>query len=223
MKKKEAKARFNDILYFIYKNRICTISQIYWLYFDSYDRARLYLSNLQKQGYLKHMYSIIDKEKGKSEKVYYLSYKGIIFLNEQGYEQVKRYSLKPGENQIRHDLLIVDILIHLLDTDKIDDYTPELFLRREMFNKKHRYRIPDLIIEDNNGKALIEVETTPRSKKRIIEDLKEYSLYYKNFRKIFVVYENRIEYYDRLFKQQIFKDYFIYTFHNKKLRIRAKG
>ena len=154
-----------------------------------------------------------------------MTYKGLTTLKKAGYDIGHNYKIKINLNQIDHDLIITDLLIYFLQKKGITEYKTDFVIRREMYKErgqKRLYRIPDLIVKEPAGMALIEFENTPRQKTRILKDIKDYLAYYPRFeagqttknyyRVYFIVKAGRVNFYHKLAEQGNLRKYTIATF-----------
>jgi hypothetical protein len=222
MKRSDVNNRLYEILYEIYKHKAMTIGQIQALYFESFFRARNYLLNLEKKGLIKRMFAILDITKGRPEQIFLLTLEGIEILRNKGYktgtgDKIHKYLIKAGEAQIRHDLKLVDIIIYLYSNNLIEEYTTELFLRQMRYAEKGTYRIPDIVFKDKEGYGFIELEERSRSGRKLLNDFNDYIIYNKDFKKIFVVRDERLEFYYKILTRSVLTNWEIGTFNNKVL------
>lgn len=222
MKRSEAEARRAEILYEIYKNKAMTAEQIRALYFNSFNRARNYLLKLVSKGMLYRNYTTDDPGSPRAKQVFYLTMAAIDMLRKAGFKTgagapIPRYLVKPGEHQLRHDLKLNDIIIYLYTSGLVDDYTPELFLRQVRYKEKKSYRIPDIVFKDKDGYGFVELEEKARTGVKLLADIRDYRMQYKDFKKIFVVSEERINFYKTILAKSALKNYQIYVFNGKKL------
>ncbi len=223
MKSNEANTRQVEILYEIYKNKVMTIDQVQAFYFNSFFRARNYLLNLEKKGLIKRMYAVTDIKKGRPEQIFLMDMAGIELLRSKGFKNgagtpIHKYLVRPNEAEIRHDLTLVDIIIYLYTNELIEEYTTELFIHQIRYSEKKNYRIPDLIFKDKDGYGFIELEKRSRAGSKLFEDFRDYRSQYKDFKKIFVVREERVRFYIETLSKTSMIKYEVHTFTDKKLQ-----
>lgn len=208
MTREEIETRQTEILYFIYQNKVVLIKHIEKMFFNTYERAKKYMQNLEKCGYLKSIRIHLT-----AEKAFFLSYKTIVELREKGLN-VDRYKVNPRE--LEHDLKVIDVLIYFIKNYKgIKGYKTDYFLRRERNSEQLRYRIPDFTIEDKSGQSLIEYQASPKTKKQIHAYAEDYKSYWPGYSIIFVVPPTRAKTYKDVFEGFI-TNYHICTFSEDK-------
>jgi hypothetical protein len=222
MKRSEIEAKEAELLYEIYKNKEMTLRQINAIYFNTYITTRLYMKNLERKGLVKKIYTLPDPTRRYIEHVYFLTMPGIELLRKKGFKTgsgalIPKYLINPNEHQIRHDLKLVDIIIYLFTNNLIEDYTTELFLRQIRYSEKKDYRIPDIAFKDKHGYGFVELEEKPRKSSKLFADVRDYRIQYKEFRKIFIVPEARINFYKDILAKTALAKYEIHTFENQKL------
>jgi hypothetical protein len=227
MSKQEVSQRQADILYNLYENRVMTLEQFINVgYFKNISTAKHYFINLEKKGLIKSKFAIIDSSNYKPSKVLYLSSAGFMTLLDKGkktgdtnLQALKKYALASSEMQLRHDIHVVDIIIELVNSDRIDDYRTELFLRREMNRTKKHYRIPDFEFTDKAGKKfIVELELSQRTFKQLCKAMEDYKTYWKERGLIFVINEAWINNYIKALEHENIKHYEIYSLKDNKLQ-----
>jgi hypothetical protein len=227
MSAEEVMQRQSDILYNLYENRVMTLEQFINVgYFKNKSTTKYYFINLEKKGLVKSKFAIIDTKNYKPSKVLYLSYAGFLSLLDKGkktgdtnLQGIKQYSLASSEMQLRHDINVVDIIVDLVNSDRVDDYKTELFLRREMNRAKKHYRIPDFEFTDKAGKKyIVELELSQRTFKQLCQAMDDYRAYWKEHTLMFVINEPWINNYIKALEHENIKHYEIYVLKDKKLQ-----
>lgn len=130
-----------EVLYFIYRCKAVRVEQIAKMFDMTYDHAKWYLwtlsagtkkerkkegDSIAQNGVLKRI-SIPGVLSGS---LYFVSYKGIDFLKEQGYENITRYSVNTKESF--HDTAVTDILIYLIKELDIQIFETDFELRKRI-------------------------------------------------------------------------------------------
>lgn len=211
MNKEERQERERDILYFIYQNRIALIRHIKEMFFNSYERAKVYLWNLEKKGLIKavYFYNIA------GEKVCFLSYKGILFLKKRNYD-VTRYKI--NKREFPHDIVVIDLVIYFAKKFKFEIVT-DYMLRREFSKRQNKegssYKLPDFIFKTPKGyKGLVEYQKVYKPENVVRKYLEDYTAYYPGYAVYYVVDENKAGKYYDMFKRYAIdiKKYFICSF-----------
>jgi len=212
MKKAEFKKREQDILYFIYRNKIVLIRHIRELFFNTYIRAKEYLLKLEKKGLLNstYFYNIT------GEKVYFLSYQAIKYLELLKYD-VKRY--KVNRREFPHDIAVIDLVIYFIKKYNVD-ITTDYLLRRERAKKDENksIKIPDFIFTTKKGlKGLVEYQLSDKPEKVIKKYIYDYIAYYSGYAIYYIVEEGKVEKYKRYFEKYgvDLDKYFICSFDRK--------
>jgi len=210
MNKEEIKERKKEIVTFIYENKISLIRHIEGLFFDSYSRARNYLALLEAKGLLK---STTFKHFG-GEKVYFLSYKGIDYLKNLGLDAT-RYKIH--ENELTHDVTVLDILVYFLKHKGIVNFTTDYRLRRIRKKENATYRVPDFIFTDSEGKSgYLEYELSDKPRAIIKRYIEDYISYYPaEFLKYFIVKPSKQRMYLDILSELNINNYFVGNFNLK--------
>lgn len=218
MRKAEQTKRLNDIIRFIYRSKAATVRHIAKMFFRTEKRARHYLLWLEQKKYLAStfIYSLNNNNHKFSglmrEKVYFLGNEGFKVLrvieNMGKSPDDKRnfYKYKVNMKELSHDVTVTDILIWFLRHHKgISSYKTDFEHRQEMNRRKEWFRMPDFAFTDQDGRYLVEYESSRRSPERIKHMADDYKAYYRDYSKIIVTYPRILKNMKKFFKNNTSK------------------
>jgi hypothetical protein len=211
MNRLDAKEREQEIMTFIFENKISLIRHIENLFFDSYSRARNYLGALLNKGLLN---STSFKHFG-GEKVYFLSYKGIDYLRKTGVDAV-RYKI--NEKELHHDTGVLDLLVYFMKKKNVVNFTTDYRLRRIRNAENGTYRIPDFIFTDKDGKSgFLEYQLADQARAAIKQHVEDYISYYpKDYIKYFIVKTGKQRMYHQILSGMDVNDFVVASYNLEK-------
>jgi hypothetical protein len=228
MRKTEQTKRLNDIIRFIYRSKAATVRHISKMFFKTEKRARHYLLWLERKKYLAStfIYSLNNNNPKLSglmrEKVYFLGNEGFKVLRDienmgKGPDEKKVfYKYKVNMKELSHDVTVTDILIWFIKHHKgISSYKTDFEHRQEMNRRKEWFRMPDFAFTDQDGRYLVEYESSRRSPERIKHMADDYKAYYRDYSKIIVTYPENFKKYEKIFQERHIKNFIMATYDVK--------